>query len=558
MDPFTAFLLGLVPSLGFVAWRLTTQSKRAQERPSIATIRGEGTADPLGKQSAAADPGGQVEAEQPSRSNRPIEVHPPQVAAKAGHSIDEPVCDPMIDGPALSTLTGTTVLGEPQAQSNDVAAPLAELFPQASTPSAEGWGADTAAQAALRAEAVSELSAERMLASAGAELLDSVSAIESRAHLLLAAMGDPAAVPGRAEGLWMSMRRAHGLCRKLQCYTGQDHSRPNIRATALGPLVKRLREELAKDTDDGLRVSIRAAKTLQLALCDGALLYDVLRFSVDALLAIAPDAEGLSVALQNTFDEDSGPLVIVELQVPLTDERPDSPYAEERLQLGYAAARNLVKEQGAFLSLDQQPGAGATILISLPATARPGLEEPREPLAGAGQSPGNGAGAPEMAGTNQVDTGSVEVGGQLATESLDAALTTPELLEVPRHPFGGVLVLEDQPAVRTLISTELRALNRNIFACPNGQAASSLIQATPERFEMLIAEIEGQGTARHKLALETLRAHGDLKLISLTNGMEDPLSWPDDVRDRVAELSKPFGVHELRQEIRRMLSLVTG
>jgi hypothetical protein len=107
------------------------------------------------------------------------------------------------------------------------------------------------------------------------------------------------------------------------------------------------------------------------------------------------------------------------------------------VQFGYLAARNLLESQGALLSFDHVQGLRVSCLISIPAAQSGELEAQQQ-----GPNPEEG------------------------------------------HAFGGILILEDDRSIRDMLACELRKTGRNIFTAADGASARSLLEATPERFEL--------------------------------------------------------------------------
>ena len=135
-------------------------------------------------------------------------------------------------------------------------------------------------------------------------------------------------------------------------------------------------------------------------------------------------------------------------------------------------------------------------------------------------------------------------------ESPAGPMTTAQLPEQgPRHQFGGALVVESDPAVRNMLARELRQSGRAVFACSDGAAARTFLEATPDRFELLFVDHHqrldrrnGLGHAVHQLAPE-------LKVCVLgSRESADAAHWPG-----IRCIEKPFGVHELRRALASVL-----
>ena len=114
-----------------------------------------------------------------------------------------------------------------------------------------------------------------------------------------------------------------------------------------------------------------------------------------------------------------------------------------------------------------------------------------------------------------------------------------------------ILLVEDDPAITTLLGLHLRAPDFRLTACD--KVAQALEKLRAERFDLVILDIllpDGNGvdvcrSMRHQkdwtpiLILSTLAEEGD-KVLALESGADD-------------YLSKPFGVAELMARVRALL-----
>ena len=119
------------------------------------------------------------------------------------------------------------------------------------------------------------------------------------------------------------------------------------------------------------------------------------------------------------------------------------------------------------------------------------------------------------------------------------------------HNFGGALVLESDPTLRAVLSRELKASGRAVFACADGASAHTFLQATPDRFELLIVDDAHQLDEHTPLARTIREQVPDLKICLIApNPATPPSTWP-----ALHCLEKPFGVHELRRKLASILTV---
>ena len=112
-------------------------------------------------------------------------------------------------------------------------------------------------------------------------------------------------------------------------------------------------------------------------------------------------------------------------------------------------------------------------------------------------------------------------------------------------------MLESDPALRAVLASELKASGRAVFACADGASAHTFLEATPDRFELLIVDDANQLDEYTPLA-RTIRQHTPNLKICLLAQMPttSATAWPD-----LHCLPKPFGVHELRDTLASILAV---
>lgn len=348
---------------------------------------------------------------------------------------------------------------------------------------------------------------EHFAASIANELANLTSGIEGHAQLVLEAAGTPGLAPSVSERLWKALRRLRRFNHKLLSFSRAANL--VVGPTDVTGVLDGVRSEL-EDLDTGLKVGIHTAPTLPMALTAKEALHEALVFLAEAILRLEHFASRISFYAYTRLQDDHDPVVEIEVQVDLDEEAPPSEgrsSPDPTLLLDYVAARNLLDGQGAHMSLSHVSGITANVLVTLPATTRavPTAEAPPLPL------------PPRTA-----------------------------------HEFGGVLLLEDDPSIRAMVSAELKSTGRNVFACSDGAAAHSLLAATPERFELLILDQTSRLDSWDRLASTAMALCPGVKVCLLTH-REDGEGVPEHLAGRVQRIPKPFGLNELRDTLRGLL-----
>jgi len=297
-------------------------------------------------------------------------------------------------------------------------------------------------------------------------------------------------------------------------------------------LLTSLREDLSSSAL-GLQISWNLPQP-SLRLCgdhDDLLL--ALTLATTALHHLERGAMRLLVHVEPSF-EGAHPEAHVQLVLE-RDESLDSPLRADAPSASFLVARtaavHLLRAYGATMTFAHEPGHEASAVVQIP--LQTGDEETE-------------FAAEQDARAHQPET-------DAGNGAMDPAQAEP-IVAIPRaHRFGGVLVLEEDASVRSMLATELKAQGRAVFACPDGAAARSLIQATPERFEILVVDHVGRLDAGDLLASTVSRLCPDLRVFVLSEVRADRV--PSQLRDRVTEIRKPFGVRELRRALAAALTV---
>ena len=170
--------------------------------------------------------------------------------------------------------------------------------------------------------------------------------------------------------------------------------------------------------------------------------------------------------------------------------------------LGLAIAYAIVQQSGGSIHVRSAPGQGATFDIYLPwsEVAAPG--------------PGAGAGCP-----------------------------TPET----------VLVVEDEPQIRSLMREALARAGYRAIEAPNAEDALEVLQSLPGPLHLLVTDVEMQGMNGVELAARVRESRPGVRVLYVT-GYDDPGA----ARGPAATLlRKPFTMEVLQQRVRAVLDAAT-
>ena len=348
------------------------------------------------------------------------------------------------------------------------------------------------------------------------ELANIVSGIEGGAFRLIEATPLPPTRSNAAEGLWLAIRRLRRFHDKVRAFVTVPER--NDGTLSVESLLLSLREEL-EASELGLQMAWNLPRTLPMLRGDDDALLGGLVFLSSALQQLALGALRLSIDVEVSFEREQ-PLVQLELSLEWDEDpgrHPQPTPTSAAFLLARAAAQNLLRSQDCSCSIDLVPSHLARAVVRMPA----------------------------------VYTQASPMQSMLSPQILPTAAKSP-IQSVDRNRFGGVLILESDPTVRTMLASELKACGRAVFACADGAAARSLMQATPDRFEMLIVDQANRLAASDQLATTAAHLCPDLKLFVLSDGAESEL--PVELTHRIHHIRKPFGVRELRRALASVLN----
>lgn len=338
----------------------------------------------------------------------------------------------------------------------------------------------------------------------GRELADLATAVQGNAQLLCEVASEPELVPRRCEHLWAGVNRLRMLTEKLLTFARD--ARLDRHAIDVALFLENVQREIETIHGSMLSVQIATSPFLPPALAHGRSLHNAIRFIVDTLLEIEPRTYTVSIAAYADVAEDDATSVTIEICAEAEESGKPTRTPKEALELGYLAARRSLEAQSAHLAIQQVEGTSATAFITLEA---------------------------ELA-------------------ELDAFDDEEASPETSVHEFGGVLVLERNASIRSMIATEVERCGRKILTCIDAASARVLLEATPERFELLILEDSAPHVGGLGIAKTALRRTPHVKVLVLGNIAEKA---PIDAADsQLRVLRKPFGILELRTLLGTLLS----
>jgi two-component system cell cycle sensor histidine kinase/response regulator CckA len=173
--------------------------------------------------------------------------------------------------------------------------------------------------------------------------------------------------------------------------------------------------------------------------------------------------------------------------------------------LGLATAYGIVKQSGGYIRVRAVPGQGAEFLIYLPRTTQ---KAERNPACDA---------QPSVFGS------------------------------------GRVLVVEDEPGVRSALQRILEAGGYTVLAAANGKDGLELFARSEHPVDLLIADLVMPGMGGRELAKKCRELHDVLKILYVSGYTKDSLLSQQTFEDGIQFLEKPFTRDGVLERVRQVL-----
>jgi two-component system cell cycle sensor histidine kinase/response regulator CckA len=170
--------------------------------------------------------------------------------------------------------------------------------------------------------------------------------------------------------------------------------------------------------------------------------------------------------------------------------------------LGLAQAESIITENGGFIDVRSEPGAGTTFTISLP------------------RAEGRAAGTSDNGLSAHAET---------------------------------VLVVDDEAPIRVLVSDVLRRLGYRVLTAEHAEAALDTAREYRDSLRLVITDVVMPGRSGVELAKELSRSMPQLPVLFMSGYHERILGADGHVIPSSAFLQKPFALDMLAQSVRQMI-----
>jgi CheY-like chemotaxis protein len=322
-------------------------------------------------------------------------------------------------------------------------------------------------------------------------------------------------------------RRAAALTHRLLAFSRRQTLDP--RATDINRLVAGMEDLIRRTVGPAVEVNVLAAANIWTTLVDQNQLENaLLNLSINARDAM-PQGGTLTVGTGNVWLDERvardreltpGPYVVLRVSdtgVGMTRDviaRAFDPFFTTKpigvgTGLGLSMIYGFARQSGGQVHIHSAVGLGTTVSLYLPRHA--GEAENAEP----GQTRG----------------------------------------EAPRAEQGErVLLVDDEPTVRMLVTEVLEELGYTAIEAPDG-AAGLLVLQSDARIDLLITDVGLPGGMNGRQVADAGRAlRPDLKVLFITGYAENAVVGPGDLESGMHVLTKPFGLDDLASRIRELIA----
>jgi PAS domain S-box-containing protein len=347
--------------------------------------------------------------------------------------------------------------------------------------------------------------------------------IQSYAEILTTELQEGTTGRAEVDAIRSAADRATALARQLLSFSRREVVIP--RDLDVGATVEGMQSILRRLLRQGMEVDLSlSADPLLVRIDQGQLEQVLMNLAINAVDAM-PDGGTLRIATRasatlpqpdgeqqraaavlEVIDEGTG--MLPEVQQRLFEPFYTTKPAGRGTGLGLATTYAIVRDAGGFIRVSSVPGEGSRFEVFLPLSGATQLEPMIRP------SPARGFAA--------------------------AAGET-------------ILIVEDEPAIRTALSRVLRANGYRVLEASNGGEALELAAEEPGAIHLLLTDVMMPGIGGKELAERLLAVRPDTRVI-LMSGYTDDEALRTELGDaRHVFLQKPFAARAVSEAVRAML-----
>ena len=116
-----------------------------------------------------------------------------------------------------------------------------------------------------------------------------------------------------------------------------------------------------------------------------------------------------------------------------------------------------------------------------------------------------------------------------------------------------ILLVEDQAAIREVISAYLTRLGYKVFIAPDGEAALQIATSQPKNIDLVITDLLMPNMGGRELASRMAQLHPETKVLFMSGYPDQEARSEQDVTEEVEIMQKPFSLPSLAAKARSIL-----
>lgn len=134
----------------------------------------------------------------------------------------------------------------------------------------------------------------------------------------------------------------------------------------------------------------------------------------------------------------------------------------------------------------------------------------------------------------------------------------PSKTQAPPKGYETILLIEDEPMLRTSIKESLEAFGYRVFTAANGDQALTLARRFPETLHLILTDLILPGKSGKETAEALLDCHPESVILYMSGYSDDLVVKKGLVTEETPFLQKPFTPSELAIKVREMLDRPSG
>jgi PAS domain S-box-containing protein len=368
-----------------------------------------------------------------------------------------------------------------------------------------------------KAQLASRLASVGELASGVAhEINNPLTGVIGYAHLLLARKDISRDVRRDLEIINEGAQRVAGIVKKLLAFARQ--TKPEQRYVNINELIRNTLDLRSYELSaDNIKVSLQLTRDMPMTIADPGQLQQVflnLIINAETEMKLANDKGKLSIKtekinniLRITF-KDTGPGIAKENLENIFDPFFTTREVGQGTGLGLSVCHGIVTEHNGRIWAESEPGKGAAFIIELPLVTEEGQFEPSEPV----------------------------------------------IEEIPKVAKAKILVVDDEPVIRQLISQVLGEQGHVVETVDN--AATALKMVKSKRYRLILLDIKMPGMSGVELYKQFQKIAPSLtkRVVFITGDVMGKRTLAFLEKTKTPYMMKPFDARELKTQISRILS----